>query len=85
MWGALVAAIPVADPTPTRNDRKVSPSVANQDVPYMLIQVLHRVCYGGVEAGFHSPGPALTTGRGGYFGGDPRSFPERGSVSPHLF
>jgi len=30
-------------------------------------------------AGFHSPGPALTTGRGGgYFGGDPRPAPVRG-------
>jgi len=29
-------------------------------------------------AGFHSPGPALTTGRGGYFGGDPRPAPIRG-------
>ena len=30
------------------------------------------------RAGFHSPGPALTTGRGGYFGGDPRPAPVRG-------
>jgi len=29
-------------------------------------------------AGFHSPGPALTTGRGGYFRGDPRPAPVRG-------
>jgi len=29
-------------------------------------------------AGFHSPGPALTTGRGGYFGGDSRPAPVRG-------
>jgi len=26
-------------------------------------------------AGFHVPGPALTAGRGGYFGGDPRDAP----------
>jgi len=45
-------------------------------------------------AGFHTPGPALTTGRGGYFGGDPRPapvwgesplIPWTGPVSPHLF
>jgi len=29
-------------------------------------------------AGFHSPGPALTTGWGGYFGGDPRPAPVPG-------
>jgi len=29
-------------------------------------------------AGFHSPGPALTTGRWGYFGDDPRPAPVRG-------
>jgi len=29
-------------------------------------------------AGFHSPGPARTTVRGGYFGGDPRPAPVRG-------
>jgi len=34
-------------------------------------------------AGFHSPGPALTMGRGGYFGGDPRPAPIRGK-SPLL-
>jgi len=28
--------------------------------------------------GFHWPGPALTTGRGGYFVGDPRRGPVRG-------
>jgi len=37
MLRAPVAAVPVADPTPTRNDRKLSPSVRNKDVPYMLI------------------------------------------------
>ena len=40
MFSAPVAAVPVADPTPTRNDRKLSPSVDNKDVPYMLIQLL---------------------------------------------
>ena len=34
---------------------------------------------------YYSPGPALTTGRRGYFWGDPRSFPGRGPVSPHQF
>jgi len=29
-------------------------------------------------AGFHSPGPTLTTGRGGHFGGDPCPAPFRG-------
>jgi len=29
-------------------------------------------------AGFHSPGPALTRGRGGYFSGNPRPAPARG-------
>jgi len=29
-------------------------------------------------AGFHWRGPALTTGRGGYFGGDPHPAPIRG-------
>jgi len=29
-------------------------------------------------AGFHAPGPALTTGRGGYFGGDLHPAPVRG-------
>jgi len=40
MLGAPVAAVPVADPTPPRNDRKLSPSVRNKDVPYLLIQLL---------------------------------------------
>ena len=40
MLRAPVAAVPVVDPTPARNDRKLSPSVRNQDVPYMLIQLL---------------------------------------------
>jgi len=40
MLRAPVAAVPVADPTPARNDRKLSPSVRNKDVPYMLIQLL---------------------------------------------
>jgi len=35
-----VTAVLVADPTPTRNDRKLSPRVHNKDVPYMLIQLL---------------------------------------------
>jgi len=40
MLRAPVAAVPVADPTPARNDPKLSPSVGNKDVPYMLIQLL---------------------------------------------
>jgi len=45
-------------------------------------------------ARFHSPDTALTMGRGGYFGGDPRPAPVwgksplipcRGPVSPNLF
>jgi len=40
MLRAPFAAVPVADPTPARNDRKLSPSVRNKDVPYMLIQLL---------------------------------------------
>jgi len=40
MLRATVAAVPVADPTPARNDRKLSPSVRNKDVSYMLIQIL---------------------------------------------
>jgi len=40
MLRAPVAAVPVADPTPARNDRKLSPSIRNKDVPYMLIQLL---------------------------------------------
>ena len=41
-------------------------------------------------AGFHSQGPALTRGRGGYFSGDPRPAPARGPpalipwTGPHL-
>jgi len=35
-----VAAVAVADPTPSRNDCKLSPSVRNKVVPYMLIQFL---------------------------------------------
>jgi len=35
-----VAAVPVSDPTHARNDPKLSPSVRNKDVPYMLIQLL---------------------------------------------
>jgi len=34
-------------------------------------------------AGFHSPGQALTTGRGGYFGGDPRTAPGQGEIPVH--
>jgi len=34
-----VAAIAVANTAPTRNDRKLSPSVRNQDVLYILIQL----------------------------------------------
>jgi len=37
---APVAAGPVADPTPARNNRKLSPSVRNKNVPYVLIQPL---------------------------------------------
>jgi len=40
MLRAPVAAVSVADPTPARNDGKLSPSVRNKDVPYMLIQLL---------------------------------------------
>jgi len=40
MLRAPVAAVPVADPTPPRNNRKLSPSIRNKDVPYMLIQLL---------------------------------------------
>jgi len=40
MLRAPVATVPVADPTPARNDLKISPSVSNKDVPYMLIQLL---------------------------------------------
>jgi len=35
-----VAAVPVADATSARNDRKLSPSVRNKDIPYMVIQLL---------------------------------------------
>ena len=41
MLRAPVAAVLVADPTPARNDHKLSPSVRNKDVPYMLIQLRH--------------------------------------------
>jgi len=40
MLRAPVATIRVGDPTPARNDRKLSPSARNNDVPYMLIQLL---------------------------------------------
>jgi len=40
MLRAPVATVPVPDPTPARNDRKLSPRVCNQDVPYMLMQLL---------------------------------------------
>jgi len=40
MLRAPVAAVPVADPTPARNDRKLSPRVRNKNVPNMLIQLL---------------------------------------------
>ena len=40
MLRAPVAAVLVGDPTPARNDRKLSPSVLTKDVPYMLIQLL---------------------------------------------
>jgi len=40
MLRAPVAAVPVGDPTPARNDPKLSPSVRNKDVAYMLIQLL---------------------------------------------
>ena len=35
-----VATVPVADPTSARTDRKLSTSLGNKDVPYMLIQLL---------------------------------------------
>jgi len=35
-----IAAVPVADPTLTRNDRRLSLRFRNKDVPYMLIQLL---------------------------------------------
>jgi len=44
----------------------------------LVIVVSVEFVTGGGGAGFHSPGPALTTGRGGYFGGDPRPAPVRG-------
>jgi len=37
---APVATVAVVDATPARNDRKLSSSVHNKDVPYMLIQLL---------------------------------------------
>jgi len=40
MLRAPVAAVPVGNPTHTRNDSKLSPRVHNKDVPYMLIQLL---------------------------------------------
>jgi len=40
MLRATVAAVLVADPTPARNDRNLSPSVRNKDLAYMLIQLL---------------------------------------------
>jgi len=40
MLRAHLASVLVADPTPARNDRKLSPSVLNKHVPYMLIQLL---------------------------------------------
>jgi len=40
MLRAPVAAVLVADPTPARNDRKLSPTVRNIDVPDMLIELL---------------------------------------------
>jgi len=39
MLRAPVAAVLVADPTPARHDGKLSPSIRNKDVPYMLIQL----------------------------------------------
>jgi len=61
---------------------------------YAILRSLLEFVTGRGGACFHSAGPALTTGRGGYFGGDPRpapsgasprSFPGRSPVSPHLF
>jgi len=40
MLRAHAAAVRVANPTPARNDRKLSPNVSNKDVPYMLLQLL---------------------------------------------
>jgi len=39
MLRAPIAAVPVADHTPARNDRTLSPSVFNKDVSYLLIQL----------------------------------------------
>jgi len=49
MLRAPVAAVPVADPTPARNDRKLSPSVHNKDVPSMLIPLLQVSPVGGLS------------------------------------
>jgi len=49
MLRAPVAAVPVADPTPARNDRKLSPSVRNKDVSYMRIQLLQVSPVGGLS------------------------------------
>jgi len=40
MLRAPVAADPVVDPPPSGNDRMLSPSVRNTNVPSMLIQLL---------------------------------------------
>ena len=43
----------------------IDPEVEESDVELEFVT-------GRGGAGFHSPGPALTTGQGGYFGGNPR-------------
>jgi len=34
IWKAPIAAVPVVNTTPARNDRRLSPSVSNKDVQY---------------------------------------------------
>jgi len=46
--------------------------------PYHALYGCPEFVTGRGGAGFHSPGPTLTTGQGGYFGGDPRPAPVRG-------
>jgi len=59
-----------------------------QGIPETMGTVVFVTGRGG--AGFHSQGPALTRGRGGYFSGNPRPAPARGPpalipwTGPHL-
>jgi len=55
-------------PTSTESPDAISPSVKEAS----------RVRYGAGRGGFSLGGPALTTGLGGYFGGDPGPAPVRG-------